>query len=116
MTFHDAPSPLPPPTHVRYQVLAVACILAVLTYINRLGFGLAAPEIKDGLGLTNEQMGELGSAFLIAYGLFQMPGGRLGDRLGGRRQHLDDPGDRGHGCEAIQDVSHLPEAGLTHPR
>jgi len=84
MTFHDAPSPLPPPTHVRYQVLAVACILAVLTYINRLGFGLAAPEIKDGLGLTNEQMGELGSAFLIAYGLFQMPGGLLGDRLGGR--------------------------------
>jgi sugar phosphate permease len=72
------------PSTVRYQVLAVACILAVLTYINRLGFGIAAPEIKSGLGLNDEDMGYLASAFLIAYGLFQMPGGLLGDQLGGR--------------------------------
>jgi len=78
------PIPLPPPTQVRYQVLAVACILAVLTYINRLGFGVAEPQIRSGLGLSQDQWGELASAFLVAYGLFQMPGGLLGDRLGGR--------------------------------
>jgi len=75
---------LPPPTQVRYQVLAVACVLAVLTYINRLGFNVGAPEIKRNLGLNDQEMGYLASAFLIAYGLFQMPGGFLGDRLGGR--------------------------------
>src|SRR6516162_4638306 len=72
------------PSRVRYQVLAVACVLALLTYINRLGFGVAASEIKRDLGLTDEQMGYLASAFLIAYGLFQVPGGLLGDRFGGR--------------------------------
>jgi sugar phosphate permease len=75
---------VPAPTRVRYQVVAVSCVLAVLTYINRLGFGVAGPEIKTSLGLSSEQMGYLGSAFLIAYGLFQVPGGLLGDRFGGR--------------------------------
>ena len=75
---------LPQATQVRYQVLAVACVLAVLTYINRLGFNVGAPEIKRDLGLNDQDMGYLASAFLIAYGLFQMPGGFLGDRLGGR--------------------------------
>ena len=75
---------LPPPSRVRYQVLGISCILAVLTYINRLGFNVAAPEIKSDLGLNDQDMGNLGAAFLIAYGLFQMPGGLLGDRFGGR--------------------------------
>ena len=73
-----------PPSRVRYQVLAVACCLALLTYINRLAFGVAASEIKDDLGLNDEQMGYLASSFLVAYGLFQLPGGFLADRLGGR--------------------------------
>ena len=72
------------PTRVRYKVLAVACCLAFLTYINRLGFGVAASEIKHDLGLNDEQMGYLASSFLLAYGLFQMPGGLLADCLGGR--------------------------------
>jgi MFS transporter, ACS family, glucarate transporter len=72
------------PSQVRYQVLAVACCLAFLTYINRLGFGVAASDIKRDLSLSDEQMGYLASAFLVAYGLFQIPGGLLGDRFGGR--------------------------------
>jgi MFS family permease len=55
-----------------------------LTYINRLGFGVAASDIKRDLSLSDEQMGYLASAFLVAYGLFQIPGGLLGDRFGGR--------------------------------
>lgn len=73
------------PTWVRYQVLAVACCLAVLTYLNRLGFSTAAAEIKRDMGFNDEQMGYLASSFLLAYGLFQMPGGLLADRIGGRR-------------------------------
>jgi sugar phosphate permease len=72
------------PSPVRYQVLAVACCLALLTYLNRLGFGVAAAEIKHDLGFNDEQMGYLASSFLLAYGLFQMPGGMLADRIGGR--------------------------------
>jgi sugar phosphate permease len=75
---------LPRPTNVRYQVLAVGCTLAVLTYIFRLGFTAGLPDIKEQLELDKEQAGYLTAAFLVAYAVFQVPGGLLGDRLGGR--------------------------------
>jgi sugar phosphate permease len=74
-----------PPSGVRYGVLIFACALAVVTYIQRIGFSVGAPAIKQSLGLNDAQMGYLMSAFLVAYGLFQVPGGLLGDRLGARR-------------------------------
>ncbi len=72
------------PTRVRYLVLAAACSLAVLTYVQRQGFWGGSPYIREDLGLNNEQMGYLASVWLVAYGLFQVPGGLLGDRLGAR--------------------------------
>jgi sugar phosphate permease len=72
------------PTWVRYQVLAVACSLAVLTYVQRQGFVAGTPEIRRHLALDDEQMGYLLSGWLVAYGIFQVPGGLLGDRLGAR--------------------------------
>src|SRR4051812_10423069 len=72
------------PTHVRYYVLAAACSLAVLTYVQRQGFLANTKAIKADLGLNSEQIGDMVSIWLIAYGLFQVPGGLLGDRLGAR--------------------------------
>jgi sugar phosphate permease len=69
---------------VRYLVLAAACSLAVLTYVQRQGFVAGTPYIKNDLGLDDQQMGYLASVWLIAYGVFQVPGGLLGDRLGAR--------------------------------
>jgi sugar phosphate permease len=77
--------PVARPTRVRYLVLAVACSLAVLTYVQRQGFVAGTPYIKRDLGLNDEQMGYLASVWLVAYGLFQVPGGLLGDRIGARR-------------------------------
>jgi ACS family glucarate transporter-like MFS transporter len=72
------------PSRVRYQVLAFACALAVVTYVDRIGFAVGAPAIAHDLGLDEAQVGYLMAAFLLAYGAFQVPGGLLGDRLGGR--------------------------------
>src|SRR5262249_21179856 len=73
------------PTRVRYLVLATVCSLAVLTYVQRQGFVAGTPYIKADLGLDDEQMSLLSvSVWLIAYGLFQVPWGQLGDRLGAR--------------------------------
>src|SRR5438552_8095106 len=88
-TIADSTLILPPesestPTRVRYVVLGVACSLAVLTYVQRQGFVAGTPYIKADLGLNDEQMGDLASVWLIAYGLFQVPAGLLGDRLGPR--------------------------------
>src|SRR5262249_27562764 len=65
------------PSHVRYGVLAFACALAVVTYVQRLGFSAGLPEIADSLSLDANRVADLGSAFLLAYGLFQVPGGLL---------------------------------------
>jgi MFS transporter, ACS family, glucarate transporter len=72
------------PSRVRYQVLGFACALAVVTYIHRIGFAVGAPEIAKTLALDEAQVGYLMSAFMLAYGAFQVPGGPCGDRLGGR--------------------------------
>ncbi len=71
-------------TGVHYRVLAIGCALALITYLQRQAFVRAMPDIQADLGLSTQQMGYLASAFLVAYGLFQVPYGLLGDRLGPR--------------------------------
>jgi sugar phosphate permease len=73
------------PTRVRFRVLAVACLLAVITYIHRVGFATASAELRESLGLTDRHLGWLMAAFMIAYGVFEMPWGILSDRLGVRK-------------------------------
>jgi sugar phosphate permease len=72
------------PTRVRFVVLAAACLLAVITYIHRVGFATASAELRGPLGLSDSHLGWLMAAFMIGYGLFEMPWGYLGDRLGVR--------------------------------
>jgi MFS transporter, ACS family, glucarate transporter len=72
------------PTWVRYQVLAAACSLAVITYIHRVGFATASAEFKTSLGLNDKHLGDLMAAFMVGYGLFEMPWGFLSDRFGVR--------------------------------
>jgi sugar phosphate permease len=73
-----------PPTRVRHLVLAVACTLAVLTYVQRQGLVAGTPRLQEYLDLNDEQMGYLLAGWLLAYGAFQVPGGLLGDWLGAR--------------------------------
>jgi MFS transporter, ACS family, glucarate transporter len=72
------------PTRVRFQVLAAVCSLAVITYIHRVGFATASAGFKTSLGLSDTQLGWLMAAFMVGYGLFEIPWGALGDRLGVR--------------------------------
>src|SRR5260370_7526724 len=72
------------PTRVRYQVLAVACSVAVVTYVHRVGFATAFTEMKSDLCLSTEELGYLMTAFLLAYGAFEVPGCLLADRFGVR--------------------------------
>jgi ACS family glucarate transporter-like MFS transporter len=73
------------PTKARYVVTAFAVTLAIITYIDRIGIAVAAPTIRQDLGLSVIQMTWALSAFGWAYALFEIPGGWLGDRIGPRR-------------------------------
>jgi Arabinose efflux permease len=73
------------PTRVRYWVIVFAVALAVVTYIDRVCISQAAPLITSDLKLSREQMAGVFSAFVLAYAIFEIPGGYLGDRMGARR-------------------------------
>ncbi len=60
-------------------------LLSILTYLDRVCIGAAAPTMRRDLGLTALQMGAVFSAFSLAYGIFEIPSGWLGDRFGPRR-------------------------------
>lgn len=72
-------------TRARYKVVWFAVTLAVLSYIDRVAISQAAPIISRDLGLTNTQMGSIFSSFAVAYALFEVPGGWMGDRMGARK-------------------------------
>lgn len=65
--------------------MAFLCALAFLTYFDRVCIVRAQPEIRADLHLTEPQMGAILGAFWLAYALFEIPGGWLGDRRGPRR-------------------------------
>jgi MFS transporter, ACS family, glucarate transporter len=73
------------PTKARYWVVVFAVTLAVLSYIDRVAISQAAPVMQRDLGLTSTQMGSLFSAFAIAYAVFEIPGGWMGDWMGARK-------------------------------
>ena len=74
-----------PATRQRYWVIVFAVTLAILAYIDRVCISYAAPLISRDLGLNREQMGSVFAAFALAYALFEIPGGWLGDWMGPRR-------------------------------
>jgi MFS transporter, ACS family, glucarate transporter len=74
-----------PSTRVRGRVLAFAFLLAVVTYLDRICISSAAPYIMEDLHLSLVQMSVVFSAFTLAYSLFEIPSGWLGDVKGPRR-------------------------------
>ena len=73
-----------PATRVRRLVLASVCVLAVITYILRAGFGSNSSELLRELHMDVRDLSAMTVAFMLAYGLFEVPWGRLGDRFGAR--------------------------------
>jgi MFS transporter, ACS family, glucarate transporter len=72
-------------SHVRYRVLVFAVLLAGLTYLDRVCISLTAPLMMKDLGLSQIQMSFVFSAFTLAFGIFDIPSGWWGDKVGTRR-------------------------------
>jgi ACS family glucarate transporter-like MFS transporter len=75
----------PAQSKVRYQVLAFCTSLAALTYLDRVCISVTANDMMRDFNLTQIQMGYIFSAFTLAYGLFEIPTGAWGDRIGARK-------------------------------
>jgi MFS family permease len=75
----------PSPTRTRHRLIGFAIVLAVIQYIDRVCISQAMPEIGLDLNLTDTQKGAVFSAFGLAYALFEIPTGWLGDKIGARK-------------------------------
>ena len=70
---------------LRYTVIVVICLLTVISYIDRVCIAVSGPYLASDLKLTDAQMGLVYGAFILSYGLFSVPGGLLGDKIGPRK-------------------------------
>src|SRR5215472_15904301 len=79
------PSITTTPTRVRWKMLAWLCSLSAITYIGRICIIQVREDIEFSLHITPVLTAYAFSAFSLAYALFEVPSGWLGDRLGPRR-------------------------------
>src|SRR5438034_10129356 len=74
------------PSRLRYGVLGFACSLSMITYLDRVCFGKAAPHIAEELGYNGTaDLWPAITAFTFAYAVFEVPSGWLGDVFGPKR-------------------------------
>ena len=73
------------PTHTRHVVLALIVGAYMITYMDRVNIASAVPVIQKDLGFSMVTIGWIFASFRWGYAFFQIPGGWLGDRIGGRK-------------------------------
>jgi MFS transporter, ACS family, glucarate transporter len=69
----------------RHRVLILLFFLSVITYLDRVCISVAGPRMQSELGITPERWGWIVGAFTLAYAIFEIPSGALGDRIGARK-------------------------------
>ena len=70
------------PSPLRWLILGLLFAISIVTYIDRINISVTARQMMPALGVTEQEMGFVFSAFVVGYALFQIPGGWLGDRWG----------------------------------
>ncbi len=66
-------------------ILTMLVILGVVTFLDRINISVAGSSIMKDLNLSAAEWGWVQSAFILSYGLMQIPMGALGDRYGHRK-------------------------------
>ncbi len=69
----------------RHRVLGLLAMLSALTYLDRVAISVAGPRMQESLNISPEAWGWVVGIFTVSYALFEIPTGRMGDRLGARR-------------------------------
>jgi len=69
----------------RFRVLGLLFALVFVMYLDRLCIAVAGPRMQREMGISPSHWGWVIGAFTLAYALFEIPSGILGDRIGPRR-------------------------------
>ncbi|HWD97740.1 MAG TPA: MFS transporter [Bryobacteraceae bacterium] len=68
----------------RRQLLIFLVALAMITFLDRIAIASAGPRVQQALHISASQWGWVLGAFILSYGLFEIPTGVMGDRTGPR--------------------------------
>ncbi len=60
-------------------------LLVLVMYLDRLCIAVAGPRMQKDLGISPSHWGWVIGAFTLAYAMFEIPSGMLGDRIGARK-------------------------------
>ena len=69
----------------RYVVVALLILLFTITYLDRVCISVAGPRMQEDLHIGPSAWGWVSAIFTLAYCIFEIPSGALGDRIGARR-------------------------------
>lgn len=69
----------------RHRVLGMLILLFAITYLDRVTISVAGPRMQQDLHIDPVGWGWVTGIFVLAYCLFEIPTGALGDRIGARR-------------------------------
>jgi len=78
-------SPRAPWIRIRWRIFSMMFGFAFLAYLQQKSITVTAAPMMPELGLSNFQISLIEWAFVLGYGLFQLPGGIFGQRVGARR-------------------------------
>ena len=71
-------------TSLRWWICGMLLAATAISYIDRQTLSFVSPLVAQEFGLTNEQLGRVLSAFLLAYTFGQLLAGRFFDAVGSR--------------------------------
>lgn len=78
-------SPPVRPSRIRYSILALLCTLAMITYLDRAVYGSAKKDMMEAVGKGEGDFYLVLIFFQLAYALFEIPTGWMGDTYGPRK-------------------------------
>src|SRR3954465_15396571 len=70
---------------MRYLVLGLVCMAAVVAYVQRTALTVPTKTIQADLGIDEQDIGLILGCWYWAYALLQVPAGWATDRLGSKR-------------------------------
>ncbi len=74
-----------PLIRIRWRIFSLLFGFGFLAYLQQKSITVAAERMMPDLGLSQFQISLIEWAFVLGYGLFQVPGGIFGQRQGARR-------------------------------
>ena len=67
------------------RIVVMGWVTYASYYLGRVNLSTAIPDLREGLHLSSQDVGLLGSGFFLSYALGQLISGHLGDRISPRK-------------------------------